>query len=81
MQTVSTRAGRKVRANRIKLARHRAYMTKAELSQKIGVNAATYARIEEGDSDPRVSVLEKIAIATEQNLMWLLTGSPETEQE
>ncbi len=56
-------------------------MTKQEVSRAVGVNAATYSRIEEGDADPRVSVLVKIAMVTKQDLIWLLMGSPKTKQE
>ncbi len=43
----------------------------------------TYAKIEAGESEPKPSVLEKIAIYTNQDLVWLFVGDsqPSNKQE
>jgi transcriptional regulator with XRE-family HTH domain len=44
-------------------ARRAAGLSQAELADRAGVGAATVARLEAGNMDPRVSTLEKLARA------------------
>lgn len=61
-------------AKRIKTARHRSDLTKNALSDLVGIDPATYAKLEVGASEPKVSVLKKIAIHTNQDPVWLFLG-------
>lgn len=62
------------RAKRIKRARLRAGLTKAKLTEITGLNPNTYSGVEKGASDPRVSLLDKVAVATGSCPLWLMFG-------
>jgi transcriptional regulator with XRE-family HTH domain len=47
----------------IKKARQKAKMTQTEVAEKAGIHANYYARIERGEHNPSVDILEAIAKA------------------
>lgn len=63
---------------KIKLVRQAKGLTQEEIAEKLGMSHNAYGDIERGDSDPKLSKLEKIAIIFEMSLSELLNTSDDT---
>lgn len=48
---------------KIKKARHKARLTQAELAEKAGIHTNYYARLERGEVNPSMEIVENIAKA------------------
>lgn len=57
---------------KIKLVRNARGLTQEEVAEEIGISLNAYGDIERGDSDPKLSKLQKIAEVLEINLCELL---------
>lgn len=59
---------------RITTARHFANLTQEELAKKICISRRSLQILENDQSDPKISIISKIAEECNINLCWLLTG-------
>ena len=62
---------------RFKEFRNKIRYSQTELAKKIGVSSAFISLIENGNSNPSIESLSKIAKAFDLNISWLLTGEGE----
>lgn len=63
---------------KIRLVRQAKGFTQEEFAEKLGLSPNAYGDIERGDSDPKLSKLQKIAEILEMNLSELLDLSDKT---
>jgi transcriptional regulator with XRE-family HTH domain len=66
------------RAKRIKRARLSLDVSKHEFANLLGINRITYAKIEDGQSDPRISVFDNVSDLANVELNWLINGGSES---
>jgi transcriptional regulator with XRE-family HTH domain len=52
-------------------------MTINELAESVNVSRHTYTRVEKGESDPKISLLESIALVCGVDFRWLVAGGSE----
>ncbi len=71
------RPNREARAKRIYRARYRAQLSIKEVSEACGVSRNTYAKAESGESEPKVCLLEAIALVCGVDFGWLVAGGNE----
>ncbi len=62
---------------KIRSARKQARLSQQELSEAIGVSDKAISAYEVGRSAPRLKVLTKISVATNQSLSYFLSNQPE----
>jgi transcriptional regulator with XRE-family HTH domain len=66
---------------RLKSLRKERKLSQQELSDRIGINRATYARYETNDNQPDFDTLRKLAEFFEVTVDYLLTGRTDPNQE